>query len=125
MTETTTTQDRVFWPKDYARLADGLRRARKDKRPGQLARVDEMAVTLAQPLTEDNPGFDTAKFTAAVRLRIETVHFQEFTAWAAARGYSTAAEDAPQYYTEFYATRYSSHASLEDEDDEDDKDEDE
>lgn len=135
MSEQTITQQtaRVFWPRDYARLADALRRARKGKTPDQLKVVDELTAATAIVLATDYADFSTEKFTSSARLRIETIHLDEYKAWAEQKGYGLNSTDAPEHYTEFYAQRFAgpgyADASVEDvnlpdDDEEDDTEED-
>ncbi|MBV9450999.1 MAG: hypothetical protein JO345_34440 [Streptosporangiaceae bacterium] len=106
MTTTTETASRTYFDRDYARFADALRRARKNKTPGQLERVDALTLVIAGTFGDDNPGFDAEAFTRSARLRIETTLHDEYATWAGERGYGTEPGQAPEHYSEFYASRY-------------------
>lgn len=118
MTTTTETTTRVYHSRDYDRFADALRRARKDKTPGQLQKVDALTLVIAGTFGEDHPQFDAEAFTASARLRIESTEHARYAKWAGSRGYDTENPAAAcEHYSEFYD--HASYAAADAEDDED------
>lgn len=105
--EAVTETKRVFFAPDYRRAADMLRRARKNKTPGQLAAVDQLTAAMAAAFITDSLGFDIPRFTNASKLRIETVLHEDYVTWATEKGYGTEPSDAPQYHDEYHGCKMS------------------
>lgn len=103
MTTATTTDQRVFFSRDYARAADFIRRSRKNKTPSQIARIDQATALLAETFAADNSHFDMDTWTRHTLLRIETTKRGDFMKWAAEHGIEVPGDEhIAQHYSAFY-----------------------
>lgn len=93
---------RMFYPRDYARAADFIRRSRKDKTQDQQSAANDILGYVVTTFVQDNPKFDIDKFTRATFLRIQTTKLADFDTWATSQGIATGPASAAEHYSQYY-----------------------